>query len=142
MLLVVAVLMGLTALAATLAPRDSNPRGSGAPNAPSPAQTPTAPVEEPTPAPAPDQVQTVSADLSADEGAKRRRVTADVGDLVDITVEGDVIDAVSVEGLTDHVTLDPDSPAMLELFADAPGQYPITLLEADRRIGTLDVKEP
>ena len=63
------------------------------------------------------------------------------GDLVDITVEGDVIDAVSVEGLTDHVTLDPDSPAMLELFADAPGQYPITLLEADRRIGTLDVKE-
>jgi hypothetical protein len=146
MLLVVAVLMGLTALAATLAPRDSTPRGSGTPSAPSPARTPTAPVEEATPAPAPsgapDQVETVSAELSADEGAKRRRVSADVGDLVDITVEGDVIDAVSVEGLSDHATLDPDSPARLELFADAAGQYPITLLEADRRIGTLDVKEP
>ena len=145
MLLVVAVLMGLTALAASLAPRDSTPRGTGAPSAPSPARTPAAPVERATPVPAPSgapkQVKTVSAEISADEGAKRGRVNAGVGDLVDITVEGDVIDAVSVEGLTDHVTLDPDSPAMLELFADAPGQYPITLLEADRRIGMLDVKE-
>jgi hypothetical protein len=95
----------------------------------------------PAPQGAPEQVQTVSAEISADEGAKRRRVTADVGDLVGITVVGDVIDAVSVEGITDHATLDPESPARLELFADAPGQYPITLLDAGRRIGTLDVKE-
>jgi hypothetical protein len=144
MLVVVAVLMGLTALAATLAPRDPSPRGSGAPSVPSPARTPTAPTPGPeaTATPAPEHVETVNAAISADEGAKRPRVTADVGDIVNITVEGDVIDAVSVEGLTDHATLDPESPAVLELFADTPGRYPITLLEAERRIGTLDVKEP
>lgn len=141
MLLVVAVLMGLTALAASLAPRDPAPRN---PQAPTPVRTPTAPVPSPeaTATPPREQVETVSAELSADEASKRREVRADVGDLVEITVEGDVIDAVSIEGLTDHATIDPESPAQLQLLADIPGRFPITLLEADRRIGTLDVREP
>ena len=36
-------------------------------------------------------------------------------------------------------TTEPDSPARFELLAEAPGTYPIELLEADRQIGELEI---
>jgi hypothetical protein len=33
----------------------------------------------------------------------------------------------------------PDSPAHVEIYADAPGRYPILLLDAGRRIGALQI---
>ena len=136
MLLIVAVLMGLTALAASLVPRDASQPREG--------RTGLVEPVSPSPSAAPERAagsDTVTATLTATEGAKPRRVRAQVGDLVQLTVRGDVLDAVSVAGLTDEETLDPKSPARLQLYAARPGVYDIELLEAGRRIGRLEVRE-
>ena len=36
-------------------------------------------------------------------------------------------------------TAEPDSPARFELLAEIPGTYAIELLEAERRIGVLEI---
>ena len=38
------------------------------------------------------------------------------------------------------VSMDPESPALFELYADVPGSYPITLVDAERRLGVLEVR--
>jgi hypothetical protein len=137
LLLVVAVLMGLTALAASIVPRDGTPPAPRAP-APgtSPARTPTK--REP---PGGGKVTTVKAVFSTIERTRApKRVVADVGDLVDVRVRGNVVDSVSVDGLTDVVPIDPQSPAQLQLLADEPGVYPVSLLQAERVIGRLDIR--
>jgi hypothetical protein len=126
-LLLVAVLMGLTALAASLAPREPilRDRTRGAATA-----TPTPPPQPATP------VKTVERTISTSEPAKR--VTVHEGQLVQLTVTGDEVD--SVELLDEIEPIEADSPALFELFADAPGEYPIQLVDADRQIGTLVVR--
>ena len=37
--------------------------------------------------------------------------------------------------------VDPTAPARFSLLAGEPGEYPIELLEAERRIGTLVIRE-
>ena len=114
-LLLVAVLMGLTALAASVAPREPIDRdGSGTP-------TPTA-----TPSQAAaggGNVETLTKRLNTAEGVTR--VVVDEGDLVDLEVSGSELDTVT---LLDEISpIDPDSPAFFQLLADAPGEYPIEL---------------
>jgi hypothetical protein len=46
----------------------------------------------------------------------------------------------SVTLLDDVEPIDPDSPAVFELLADEPGDYPIELLDAQRQVGTLVVR--
>jgi hypothetical protein len=125
-LLLVAVLMGLTALAASVAPREPADRG----NAGS-AATPTAPAGEAK------QLESVSKRLNTAEGVTR--VVVDEGDLVDLEVSGSELDTVSL--LDEIVAIDPDSPAIFQLLADEPGEYPIELVEAERRVGMLVVRE-
>ncbi len=124
-LILVAVLMGLTALAASVAPRQPA-REDGREATP----TPAAASGEAT-------VVTLEKNLAIDDGDDQR-VTVTEGDLVQLTVSGDVKDAVKVLERIDSV--DPTTPARFSLLAGAPGEFPIELLEAERQVGTLVIR--
>jgi hypothetical protein len=124
-LIMVAVLMGLTALAASLAPRppvDRDDRREATPTAVQAAGTPA--------------VTTVQKELSTVDGDAR--VTVNEGELVELTVSGPERDSVMLLNRMD--TIDPASPARFSLLASEPGEYPIELVDADREIGTLVVR--
>jgi hypothetical protein len=125
-LLLVAVLMGLTALAASLAPREPLLRDGGRSAA---TPTPTPQSEPGTP------VKTVERTIST---TKPQRITVTKGELVQLTVTGDEVDTVQL--LDEIEPIEADSPALFELLADTPGSYPIQLVDADRQIGTLVVR--
>jgi hypothetical protein len=122
-LVLVAVLMGLTALAASVAPRQPAQRDEGRESTPSP-----------TTADAPT-FATVSESITT-EG--KGRVTVDEGTVVELSVSGPERDSVQVLGRVDSI--DPTTPARFSLLADEPGEHPIVLVGADRRIGTLVVR--
>jgi hypothetical protein len=123
-LILVAVLMGLTALAASLAPRQPVTREGR--------ETPTA-----TPATAGSPTfTTVHKTLSTATGDARVSVRA--GDVVELEVVGKERDSVMVLGRID--TIDPTTPARFSLLADEHGEHPIELLGAGRRVGTLVVR--
>jgi hypothetical protein len=123
-LLLVAVLMGLTALAASIAPREPLVRDRRS-------ATPT-----PTPSAEANVVRTVEKTISADAG--HARVVVREGELVRLTVDATEIDSVNVMDKIQPV--EADSPAVFELLADPPGAYPIRLVDSGRRVGTLVVR--
>ena len=123
-LILVAVLMGLTALAASVAPRQPVPREERRESTPTPA-----PAGSPT-------LATVEKTLTTRDA--NARVSVRKGDLVELTVTGSERDSVSVLGRIDSI--DPTTPARFSLLAAEPGEHPIELLEADRRIGTLVIR--
>ena len=61
------------------------------------------------------------------------------GDLVELTVSGPELDSIMVLGRIDAIH--PQAPARFSLLAGAPGQYPITLVGADKEVGTLVISE-
>jgi hypothetical protein len=135
LLVLVAVLMGLTALAASLSPPpEPIRRGASAGATPTPA-----PPAAPTRAAPGAAGEVVRARISASAAALPRVVRAMRDDLVELVVAGDVVDTVAIDGLPVLEPIDPDSPVRLELYADRPGRFPIRLLDAGRRIGTLRV---
>jgi hypothetical protein len=121
-LILVAVLMGMTALAASVAPRqpvrDQERRESTA--TPAPAGSPTLVTVE-------KQLTTSDADVTVNEG-----------DLVELTISGPERDSVMLLNRMD--TVDPESPARFSLLAREPGEYPIELVGAGRQIGTLTIR--
>jgi hypothetical protein len=123
-LILVAVLMGLTALAASVAPRQqvNSERRESTPT-PAPAGTPT--------------IATVEKSISTADGDTR--VTVSEGDLVELTVTGNERDSVIVLDRIDSI--DPVAPARFSLLAGEPGEHPIELVEDGRRIGTLVIRE-
>ncbi len=126
LLIALAVLIGLTALASGVSPREPTVR-EDQPATPSPggAQSPAAaPIE-----------------TTLNAGESGQRVVARVGQTVIITVEGAALDTVRLAEFGNE-TVDRDSPARFELLADVPGTYEIELLESDRRIGTLKIRPP
>jgi hypothetical protein len=120
-LILVAVLMGMTALAASLAPRQpvSQQERESTPT-PAPAGTPT--------------LVTVEKQLTTSDA----NVTVQQGDLVELTISGPESDSVMLLDRMD--TIHPDSPARFSILADEPGEYPIELVDADREIGTLVIR--
>ena len=126
LLIVLAVLLGLTALAAGVAPREDL-RGGGTPS-----PTPSAPAPHATPS------ETVKKTIDAD--ATGQRVVVRKGQILELTVESGTLATVSLDDAGIH-TAEPDSPAQFELLADVPGSYAIDDLEADRRIGTLEIRD-
>jgi len=123
LLIALAVLMAITALAAGVAPRESAlDQGD---------QTATPAASSPGPEPVEETL---------DAQGEGQRVDAEVGQLVRITVRSDELDTVSLEEVGIETT-EPDSPAIFELLADVPGSYGIDLLEAGRRIGTLEIAD-
>ena len=122
LLLLAAVLMLLTALAAGLAPRQ--------------------PVDEPAPATSTLPAgTTVTEEISAAAGSDSR-VEVRRGDVLKLEVSGDVLDSVLIERLDRMEAIEPLTPARFELLADAPaGLYPIRLVDADRRIGSIEIMD-
>jgi hypothetical protein len=122
-LILVAVLMGLTALAASLAPQPVVREERGQPT------PPAAPSGSPSLAAVEEEVSTTDA---------RARVTVREGALVELTVSGPESDSVMLLGRMD--TIHPASPARFSLLATVPGEYPIELVDAGREVGTLVVR--
>jgi protein-disulfide isomerase len=120
LLLLAAVLMLLAALAAGLAPQ--------------PAEDPPSVQESQLPAGG-----RVVEEISAAPGADSR-VVVQRGDVLALEVSGDTLDSVLIERLDRMEAIDPSTPARFELLADAPaGVYPLRLVEADRRIGSIEI---
>ena len=135
LLVLFAVLLGLTALVTSLAPRPTMTR-------PGLAQvTPTA-----TPTPAPTHPQTSSRrivqTISADPGQPRSKIHARVGDILALTVRGDVLDGVEIEAAGKVEPIEPGSPARFELLLDRRGELRVDLVDAERLIGVVDVSPP
>jgi hypothetical protein len=122
MLVLVAILMGITAIVAGLAApvsRTPKPEPEAAPV--SPGRRAAAPVEE-----------TIAV-------AKPRTVAVDEGDLVQLTVTGQVSDVVELVGLDLMAPIAPETPAVFDLHADAAGRYPVRLTAEGRDVGALRV---
>jgi hypothetical protein len=139
LLLLVVVLMGLTALAASVAPRDN---GTDEPASP-PGRPGTAvqPTQTPELAPAAPQEDVVEETLSTAKGASLVRVRARPGQTVKLQVQGRVFDEVLLTGLDQVEAIAPEAPAHFELYMDQPGRFEIRLVNADRRLGELLVRE-
>jgi hypothetical protein len=120
-LILVAVLMGMTALAASLAPRQpvSERERQQATSTPTPGTSTLTTIEE--------ELTTSDADVTVDEG-----------DLVELTISGPETDSVMLLDRMD--TIHPDSPARFSLLAGEPGEYPIELVDAGTQIGTLTIR--
>jgi hypothetical protein len=129
-LVLVAVLMGLTALAASLTPAPQPLRRGAQP--PGAAATPQAAQTAPTPG-----TRTVTARLSAD--GRPRRISARTGDTVTLDISAGAPDTVIIDDLAVSEPVDRDSPAHVEIYADTAGRFPIVLLDSGRRIGALEI---
>ena len=130
MTLIVLALVGSMVLIVTIAPPDSGVRKPGKP--------------APAPSPRTEQLSNpdafdVTATVSAAPGERASTVEAEVGDRVEITVDGNEPDGVAVGDLAMDA-LEPGDPAHFELLADTPGNYPLILVNQDRRIGTLTIR--
>jgi hypothetical protein len=66
-------------------------------------------------------------------------VDAEVGDRVQITVQGAEADSVALGDLSVE-DVEAGFPARFELLADTPGNYPLVLLNDNRRIGSLEIR--
>ena len=122
LLLLAAALLLLAAVAAAVAPA---PPGSDA-----------APVRTSLP---PGGV--VSEEIPAETGSDVP-VSVKRGDVLQLEVSGDMLDTVLIERLDRIDAIEPTTPARFEFLVDAPaGIYPIRLVEADRRIGTIEITD-
>jgi hypothetical protein len=135
LLVLFAVLLGLTALVTSLAPRPTVTR-------PGLAQvTPTS-----TPSPAPARPATTSRrivkTMSADAGHPRTTIHARVGDVLALTVRGDLLDGVEIEDAGKLEPIEPGSPARFEMLLDRRGELRVGLVDAERLIGVVDVSGP
>src|SRR4051812_3368307 len=123
LLLMVAVLMGITALTAGLT---APPARRGVPVVP-------------TPAAAVPAAHASVGQRTLDAGASRpQTVAVDEGDAVQLTVRGTGLDSVELQGLGQIEALSHDSPAVFSVLADTAGTYPV-VLDGGRRVGTLRV---
>ena len=117
-----AALLLLAALASALVPRDDG------------ADTPTARTSLPA-------GRTVAEEIPAAKGSDSQ-VEVSRGDLLELEVAGDVLDTVLIEQLDFLDAIEPTTPARFNLVIDAPaGTYPIRLVDADRRVGSLIVSD-
>lgn len=118
--------MLLTAFAAGLAPRDTVRPGGETPGERAAALPAGRTLE-----------QRIPAAPGSDSRIRVRR-----GDVLQLEVAGNELDSVLLERLDRIEAIEPTTPARFKLLVDAPpGVYPIRLVEADRRIGQITVKE-
>ena len=132
LLVVFAVLLGLTALATSLAPRPTVRDGDRAQPSSTPGTTP-----------APERSETASRrierTISANPGRKRARVRVRVGDVLMLTVSGDVFDGVEIASLGKLEPIEPGSPARFEMLLETPGELRVGLVDEKRWIGLVEV---
>ena len=131
LLVLFAVLLGLTALVTSLAPRPSVTRPGVAQRTPSATATPT-----------PAASRRIEQTISADPGRRRARVNARVGDILALTVRGDVLDAVEISELGEIEPIEPGSPARFELLLERRAELRVSLVDAERLVGVVEVAGP
>jgi hypothetical protein len=135
LLVLFAVLLGLTALATSLAPRPTGTRPGMVQRTPSPTATPT-------PQPLEGNSRRIEQTISADPGKPRARVRARVGDILALTVRGDVLDGVEIAELGKLEPIEPGSPARFEVLLERRGDLSVELVDAERLIGLVEVAGP
>ena len=122
LLLLAAVLLLLTAVAASIAPRDLTGGDEGGP------------VRGPNDLPAGARIVR---EIPSTPGSDTR-IPVSRGDTLELEVSGAAPDTVLIERLDRIDPVDPKSAARFNLLIDSPpGSYPIRLVEADRRIGSI-----
>jgi hypothetical protein len=132
LLVLFAVLLGMTALVTSLAPRPTVDR----PGAVQPTPSPTA---TPSPEPSAGASQRIEETISADPGRPRAKVRARVGDVLALTVRGDVLDGVEIAELGKLEPIEPGSPARFEMLLERRGELRVELVDAERLIGLVVV---
>ena len=80
--------------------------------------------------------------ISADPGSPRAKIHARVGDVLVLTVRGDVLDGVEIEDAGKLEPIEPGSPARFEVLLDRKGELRVDLVDAERVIGVVDVSGP
>jgi len=130
LLVLFAVLLGLTALVTSLAPRPTARQDDAGVSTPAPTPAPTR---------APASSRRLERTISADDGRPRARVRVRAGDVLALTVRGDVLDGVEIAGLGKLEPIEPGSPARFEMLLDTPGEFRVTLLDARRPVGLIEV---
>jgi hypothetical protein len=66
-------------------------------------------------------------------------VTADVGDVVELTIHAEAADKAQIPALGLDVPVEPDVPGTLRLVADREGRFPVRLRWAGEEVGVLQV---
>jgi hypothetical protein len=134
LLVLFAVLLGLTALVTSLAPRPNSLRTPGIAQQPTPSATPVPTPETAVSGTSRRIEQTISTDART-----RPKVKARVGDVLALTVRGDVLDSVEIEQLGELEPIEPGSPARFEVLLEKPGELRVDLVEAERLVGVVEV---
>jgi hypothetical protein len=120
LLILVAVLLGVAALASGVAPAPREP-----------------PATSESPSPAPDQASLIEREIDASAPGEPVRIAVPRGRTLVLTVRVSGPDAVTL-GDMDVEPADAGSPAVLELVADdGARELPVRLVEADREIGRI-----
>ena len=129
---IVLALLGVMVFAVTVSPPDRDAK-----NGSTASVTPT-PTSGSEPLTDPDAFD-VTMELSTAPGSASKTVDAEIGDRVQIVIDGAEPDSVAL-GDVSVEDVDADTPAEFELLADAQGTYPLILLSDKRRLGTLEVR--
>jgi hypothetical protein len=101
----------------------------------------TSPEREPVSTPSVPAQATPAANLVEARLPGRRDVRATVGDVIQLDVSHDAADVVQVAALGLEEPVEPGIDAQLVFDADRPGRFAVTLRDAQRRVGVIDVKE-
>jgi hypothetical protein len=99
------------------------------------------PERRPTPAPSGPPQATPAAKVVVARLPGRKDVRAKVGDVVQLEVAHNAADVVQVTALGLSEPVEPGIAAQLVFDADRAGRFAITLRDAQRRVGTIDVRE-
>jgi len=134
------VLLGISTLLAALTPtRDTGSDTTTTATAPPPT-VPTATGEPPT-----GQGARVPARIDADSGQVTRLGSGEVpiyaGDELVLTVTSAHPDQVEIPGFGEVQAVSRDAPASFDIFLDAPGNYAVRLVDANRVVGRVKVSE-
>jgi hypothetical protein len=79
------------------------------------------------------------ADVAEATFPKDRRLRARVGDVVQVQVSNDARDEAQIVALGISEPVEPDLPAALVFDADRPGRFAVTLRDAAKRVGTIEI---
>ena len=72
-------------------------------------------------------------------GREEQTIEAELGDRVEIVVEGSELDSVALGDLFIE-QLEAGVPARFQMLAQLTGSYPLVLVGEDRRIGSLEIR--
>jgi hypothetical protein len=94
--------------------------------------------EGPRPPALPERA-TIKAEIGASP-TRVRTIPARVGDHLQLTVESDRIDQVTITGLDEIQSVDATTPAQFDTLLDHPGRFEVRMQQAKTLVGVLDVK--